>query len=85
MTQAIILSLPLLYAGLQFAALRRMQDGWRRAAMVPALMVAGALAILILGLLARSALPALALTAGLPLATLYLLILFPLHLLLARR
>lgn len=85
MTQSIIIAVPLLYAGLQFTALRRMRDGWRRAAMVPALMLAAALAILIMGLLARADLPALALTAGLPLATLYLMILLPLHVLLARR
>lgn len=79
MTGQIILTLPLLYIALQATALYRMRKGWQWAALLPAVFMMAALVVMAVGLIANMDLALLALMFGLPLATTYLLILWPLH------
>ena len=80
MTATLILLLPLVYITLQWAALSRMQGGWQVAALMPAVFMAAALGLMVVGIVAQMDLAAMVLMVGLPLATLYLIILWPLHL-----
>lgn len=83
--ETIILLIPAIYLGLQWIALKRMQDGWRKAAVFPVIFMAGALAFFVLGIATNASMASVWLVLGLPAATLYLLCLFPLHWLAARR
>lgn len=85
MTGAIFLGLPALYITLQWLALRRMRAGWHMAAWLPVYFLALALAVMAIGIASNGTLATIALMVGLPVATAYLLILWPLHLLLNRR
>lgn len=75
----LILILPLVYVALQWAALSRMRRGWQVAALFPAVCMGAALAAMAVGIAAGSDLAAVGLMLGLPVATAYLLILWPLH------
>ena len=85
MTGQIIILVPILYVALQWTALHKMKDGWQVAALLPAVMMAGALVVMALGLLTHADIALLALMLGLPIATAYLLVLWPLHLILGRQ
>jgi membrane-anchored protein YejM (alkaline phosphatase superfamily) len=78
-TAKVILLIPVLYVALQWAALRRMRHGWQVAAALPALFMAAALAVFVIGILTGASMAAMWLVLGLPAATVYLLILLPLH------
>ncbi len=84
MSAQIILLVPILYVALQWAALHKMRDGWHIAALLPAVLMGVALLFMVVGLLASADLALLALMIGLPMATAYLMILWPLHLVLGR-
>lgn len=56
-----------------------MERGWRAAALLPVLVMAVALGAMVVGLAAGLGLAPLTVMVGLPVATLYLLILWPLH------
>ena len=84
MTAQIILIVPLLYIILQWTALYRMRDGWHVAALLPAFFMCAALLFMVIGLVTNVDLALIALMIGLPLATTYLLILWPLHMVLGR-
>ena len=84
MTGQFILVVPILYVALQWAALHKMKDGWQTAALLPAVFMAAALILMVVGLLTSVDLALVALMLGLPLATAYLLVLWPLHLVLGR-
>lgn len=79
MTALPVILLPIVYILLQWIALRRMQAGWQTAALLPAALMALALFVMVLGLAAGADLAVAAVFLGLPAATLYLLILLPLH------
>jgi hypothetical protein len=81
---ALLLMLPVLYVVLQASALRRMRDGWRWAAVMPAVAMGAALVIFVIGIATNASMAALWLMAGLPAATFYLLCLLPLHWMVAR-
>ena len=81
---AFLLMLPVLYVVLQLSALRRMRDGWRWAAVMPAIVMGAALGIFVIGIATNANMAALWLMAGLPAATVYLLCLLPLHWIVAR-
>ncbi|MEM1066596.1 MAG: hypothetical protein AAF771_02090 [Pseudomonadota bacterium] len=85
MTDSLLLFLPLLYLALQWLALRRMREAWQVAAVLPALFMGAALAIFVIGMMTGANLAALVLVLGMPLATLYLLLLVPLHWVMARQ
>lgn len=85
MTALVFLGLPVLYVTLQWLALRRMRAGWHMAAWLPVYFLALALAVMAIGIASNGTLATLALLVGLPTATAYLLILWPLHLILGRR
>jgi len=78
MTQMILL-LPLSYVILQWLALQRMRRAWQVAAALPAVFMALALGVFIVGILTGADLAALLLVIGMPVATGYLVLLFPLH------
>lgn len=84
MALVLFLGLPVLYVTLQWLALRRMRAGWHMAAWLPIYFLALALAVMAIGIASNGTLAALALMLGLPAATAYLLILWPLHLILSR-
>ncbi len=75
----LLLLIPVVYVILQWSALRRMNHGWRLAAIMPALAMAAALAIFVIGIATNAGMAAMWLVLGLPLATLYLIVLFPIH------
>ncbi len=74
-----VILLPLAYIALQWLALRRMQAGWQTAALLPVGVMALALLVMVFGLAAGTDLAVASVFVGLPVATLYLLILLPLH------
>lgn len=80
MNGQLILVVPLLYVVLQWAALNRMRDGWQLAALFPAVIMGVALLLVIIGIIVHFDIALLGLMFGLPAATLYLLVLLPLHL-----
>jgi hypothetical protein len=73
-----------IYLALQWSALRRMRDGWRVAATFPVIAMLFALFLFVLGILTNASMAAMWLVLGLPLATLYLLCLLPIHWLASR-
>lgn len=80
----ILLLVPILYVALQWSALRRMRHGWRWAATLPAAAMLAALAIFVLGIATNADMAAIWLVLGLPVATAYLVLLLPLHWMVAR-
>lgn len=74
-----IFVIPALYVALQYAALRYMQRGWQIAAILPAVAMGASLVVFILGILVNANNLAMWLVLGLPIATLYLACLLPLH------
>ena len=82
MKEQIVLIVPILYIVLQWTALSRMRNGWHVAALMPAVFMLAALLLMVVGLLANVDVALLALMIGLPLATAYLLVLWPLHMVL---
>ena len=82
--ETLLLLLPILYVVLQLSALRRMRDGWRWAAALPVMAMLAALAVFVVGIATNANLSAIWLVLGLPLATLYLVLLVPLHWIVAR-
>ena len=78
-TATLILLLPLLYITLQWAALARMQGAWQVAALLPAIFMTAALGLMVVGIAAQADFAAMALMIGLPAATMYLVVLWPLH------
>ena len=83
-TATLILLLPLLYITLQWAALARMQGAWQVAALLPAIFMTAALCLMIVGIAAQADFAAMAVMFGLPAATIYLIVLWPIHLALKR-
>lgn len=82
MSSSIVIALPLVYLALQWAALAQMERGWRAAAALPLLVMTAALVVMVIGLAAGASLAPVAVMLGLPAATAYLAILWPLHFLL---
>jgi hypothetical protein len=73
-----------LYVALQWSALKRMRHGWRWAAALPVVAMAAALAVFVVGIATNASMTAIWLMLGLPVATLYLVLLLPLHWIVAR-
>lgn len=84
MNGQLIFAVPLLYVVLQWAALSRMRDGWHVAAMLPAVIMGLALLLVILGIIVHFDVALIGLMFGLPAATLYLIVLWPLYMMLCR-
>lgn len=84
MSGQVVLIVPVLYVVLQWAALNKMRDGWHVAALLPAVVMFAALLLMVVGIVAQVDLALLAVMLGLPIATAYLLVLWPLHLMLGR-
>lgn len=84
MNGQLILGVPLLYVVLQWAALSQMRGGWQVAAMLPATLMGLALVLMIVGIIVHFDIALLGLMVGLPAATLYLMVLWPLYILLGR-
>jgi hypothetical protein len=80
----VLILVPVLYVALQWSALKRMRDGWRWAATIPAAAMMAALAIFVVGIATNADMAAIWLVLGLPLATAYLILLLPLHWMVAR-
>lgn len=83
--EKLLLLIPLLYVILQWSALTRMKDGWKWAAAVPAIAMGAALTVFVIGIATNAGMAAMWLVLGLPVATFYLLLLFPIHWLTARQ
>jgi ABC-type uncharacterized transport system permease subunit len=75
----LLLGFPIAYVALQWLALRRLRHGWRTAALIPGIFLMGALALFVVGIVTNASVAAIWLVIGLPLATLYLALLVPLH------
>ena len=82
--ETLLLLVPVLYVALQWSALRRMRNGWRWAAAIPVAAMLAALAVFAVGIATNANMTAIWLVLGLPLATLYLVLLLPLHWIVAR-
>jgi hypothetical protein len=82
--ESLLLLLPVLYVALQWSALKRMRHGWRWAAALPVVAMAAALAVFVVGIATNASMTAIWLMLGLPVATLYLVLLLPLHWIVAR-
>jgi hypothetical protein len=82
--ETLLLLVPVLYVALQWSALRRMRHGWRWAAAVPVMAMLAALAIFVVGIATNANMAAMWLVLGLPVATVYLVLLLPLHWMIAR-
>jgi hypothetical protein len=82
--ETLLLLVPVLYVALQWSALRRMRNGWRWAAAIPVAAMLAALAVFAVGIATNANMAAIWLVLGLPLATLYLVLLLPLHWIVAR-
>ncbi len=80
----LILLIPLAYVGLQWTALQYMERGWQIAAALPLVALAASLAIFVIGIATNASDAAIWLVLGLPVATLYLVLLWPIHWVLAR-
>ncbi|MEL6168603.1 MAG: hypothetical protein AAFR35_07915 [Pseudomonadota bacterium] len=80
----LILLIPIAYVALQLVALRSMRNGWQWAAALPAVAMGAALLVYLVGIVTNAASSSLWLMMGLPVATLYLLLLFPMRWILAR-
>ena len=79
-----LILVPVLYVALQWSALKRMRHGWRWAATIPAAAMVAALAIFVVGIATNADMAAIWLVLGLPVATAYLVLLLPLHWMVAR-
>jgi hypothetical protein len=82
--ETLLLLVPVLYVALQWSALRRMRNGWRWAAAIPVAAMLAALAVFAVGIATNANMTAIWLVLGLPVATLYLVLLLPLHWIVAR-
>jgi hypothetical protein len=82
--ETLLLLVPVVYVALQWSALKRMRHGWRYAAAFPVLAMSLALAIFVVGIVTNANMAAMWLVLGLPVATLYLVLLLPLHWLIAK-
>ena len=82
--ETLLLLLPVLYVALQWSALRRMRHGWRWAAAIPVMAMLAALAVFVVGIATNANMAAMWLVLGLPVATVYLSLLLPLHWIVAR-
>jgi hypothetical protein len=82
--ETLLLLVPVLYVALQWSALRRMRHGWRWAAALPVIAMLAALAVFVVGIATNANMAAMWLVLGLPVATLYLVLLLPLHWMIAR-
>jgi hypothetical protein len=80
----LLVLLPLVYLSLQVSALRRMREGWRMAAALPVLLMGLALAVFVIGIVTNASTSSIWLVLGLPVATVYLLLLHPVHWFVAR-
>ncbi len=80
----LILLIPLAYVGLQWSALQHMQRGWQIAAALPVVLLAASVAFLVIGMVTNASEAAIWLVLGLPIATLYLVLLWPIHWVIAR-
>lgn len=80
----LLLLIPFLYVVLQWSALRRMRDGWRTAAVIPGVLMGASLAIFAVGIATNASMATIWLVLGLPISTLYLLLLLPLHWMMSR-
>ncbi len=80
----LLLLIPVIYVILQWSALRRMRDGWRMAAALPGILMGACLLILIFGIAMNANMAAIWFVLGLPVATVYLLLLLPLHWMMSR-
>jgi hypothetical protein len=81
---SLLLLIPVLYVALQWSALKRMRYGWRWAASLPAAAMIAALAVFVVGIATNAETAAMWLVLGLPVATAYLVLLLPLHWMIAR-
>jgi hypothetical protein len=82
--ETFLILLPIAYVALQWSALQRMRDRWLWAAVLPVMLMAVALAVFIVGMLTNASMTTLWLMLGLPVATLYLVLLLPIHWIVAR-
>jgi hypothetical protein len=82
--ETLLLLVPVLYVALQWSALKRMRHGWRMAATLPVVAMLAALAVFVVGIVTNASMAAMWLVLGLPAATLYLVLLLPLHWMIAR-
>jgi hypothetical protein len=82
--ETLLLLVPVLYVALQWSALKRMRHGWRYAAAFPVIAMLAALAVFVVGIVTNANMAAMWLVLGLPVATLYLVLLLPLHWIVAR-
>ena len=84
MTAFAVIALPMLYIVLQYAALTRMREGWQLAALMPVGLISLSLILMILGMISGVDVAVAAVILGLPLATVYLMVLLPLYFALRR-
>lgn len=84
MSGQVFMAVPVVYVLLQWLALRRMQEGWKVAALVPAIATLAAFAIFVISMVANASMGAMWFVLALPLAAIYLAVLIPLHWLLDR-
>jgi hypothetical protein len=82
--ETLLLLVPVLYVALQWSALKRMRHGWRYAAFFPVFAMALALAVFVIGIATNANMAAMWLVLGLPVATAYLVLLLPLHWMIAK-
>jgi hypothetical protein len=84
MNEQLILVVPLMYVVLQWAALSQMRDRWHMAAMLPAVLMGLSLLLVVVGIIVNLDIALVGLMVGLPAATAYLLVLWPLYIMLCR-
>ena len=82
--ETLLLLVPVLYVALQWSALKRMRHAWRWAAALPVIAMLAALAVFVVGIVTNANMAAMWLVLGLPVATIYLVLLLPLHWMIAR-
>ena len=82
--ETLLLLVPVLYVALQWSALKRMRHAWRWAAALPVIAMLAALAVFVVGIVTNANMAAMWLVLGLPVATVYLVLLLPLHWMIAR-
>ena len=81
----VLLFVPTTYVLLQYIAYRNMRQGWKVAAALPGFVMVASLLLFVVGIATNASYAPVALILGLPLATLYLIVLYPLHWLTAPR
>ena len=82
--ETLLLLIPVVYIALQWSALKRMRNGWRLAATFPVIAMLAALALFVIGMFTNASLATMWLVLGLPVATVYLVCLLPLHWIVSR-